>query len=73
MRNVTSPALARLESAQTEVEFDRLLDAVRAALASAPQPNISTHPPTFGPPPKATNDNEVAWPLLQFPERWYAD
>ncbi|TMJ56101.1 MAG: hypothetical protein E6G85_01935 [Alphaproteobacteria bacterium] len=73
MRNLTTPARAQFEYAKTEVEFDRVLDAVRAALASAPDLNISTPSPSFGPPPKATNDNEPAWPLIQSPEGWYAD
>ncbi len=72
MRNVTTPVLAKFESAKTEVEFDRLLDAVRAALAAAPQPNVSTDPRTLSRPPKAANDNELAWPFNLFPDGWYA-
>jgi hypothetical protein len=42
-----------------EVEFDRLLDAVRMALASSSEP------------PSAANDNQLVWPLIPFPENWW--
>jgi hypothetical protein len=54
---VKIPARPSLESAMSEAQFDRLLDAVSTAL---------------GDPPKATNDNHLAWPLVPFPEGWHA-
>jgi len=46
-------------SAIGKVELDRLLlDAVRRAIEA-------DHPP-------AMNDNQLAWPLIPFPEGWYS-
>jgi hypothetical protein len=55
----------------SEAEFDRLLDAVRTAVAPAPQEDFLTTPLTFCP-PGAANDNQTAWGLVPFPEGWYA-
>ena len=54
----------------SHVEFDRLLDAVRTAIAA--EPGERQQMPAFSEPPKAANDNGLAWPLLPFPEGWYA-
>jgi hypothetical protein len=63
------------EAYMSEVEFDRLLSAVSAAIAPRIEEAVLNAQPysdhvRFGRPPQAANDNEVAWPFLPFPEGW---
>jgi hypothetical protein len=68
---VKNPALPDSESVMSEVELDLLLDAVRTAISPAPQEDILTRPLSFNQ-PRATNDNQMAWPLIPFADSWYA-
>jgi hypothetical protein len=54
----------------SEVEFDLLLDAVSAAIA--PEEDFLIDQQTFNRPPRPANDNQLAWPLLPFPDGWHA-
>jgi hypothetical protein len=57
----------------SETEFDRLLDAVRTAVAAVPDEDFVADKPTFNPPRKAANDNQLAWGfVVPFPESWNA-
>jgi hypothetical protein len=60
------------ERAMSEVEYDRLLEAVRMAIEPAPQEDFVVHKPTLDEAPKAANDNQLTWPLVPFPDGWYA-
>ena len=61
----------------SEAEFDRLLDAVRTAIAPVPEddfmlarlPILNTPPRAV---PRAANDNRTVWPLIPFPDGWNA-
>jgi hypothetical protein len=56
----------------SEVEFDLILDAVRTAIAPAPQEDLMVKRQTSARPQQAANDKQAAWPLIPFPEGWYA-
>jgi hypothetical protein len=60
------------ERAMSEVEFNRLLEAVTIAIAPVPADDLLDYLPAFNEPPKAANDNGLEWPLVPFPDGWYA-
>ena len=70
MRTVKIPALSNSEGAMTEVEFNRLLDAVRMAIEPALRKELLTHRRTFNKRAKAADD-QSNWPLIPFPEGWH--
>lgn len=56
----------------SEAEFERLLDAVRVAVAPVPEQDFLNSLPKPDQREKPANDNGLAWPLLPFPEGWFA-
>jgi hypothetical protein len=59
----------------SEAEFERLLDAVSAAISPVPQADFiaaTMTPSRPGRPTEAANDNGLAWPLIPFPDGWHA-
>ena len=56
----------------SEVEFDLLLDAVQTAIAPIPEDDFVAQTLPIYQQPRPANDNHAPWPLIPFPESWYA-
>ena len=53
----------------SEIEFERVMDAVRTAIVLMPVEDPLARSRMSGKPPKATNDNiGPPWPIIPFPE-----
>jgi hypothetical protein len=60
-----------MERAMSEIEFERVMDAVRTAIVLVPVEEIRARSLVSGEPPQATNDNIRPWPMIPFPEGVY--
>lgn len=57
----------------SEAEFERVLNAVRAAIEPIPGEDVMARLMPFDCAPRhPANDNTLAWPLLPFPDGWNA-
>jgi hypothetical protein len=56
-----------------EAEYEQVLDAVNDAFALVPERKlVAPLVPMLMQQPTAANDNQLAWPLIPFPEGWHA-
>jgi hypothetical protein len=56
----------------SEAEFERLLDAVRTAVAPVQNENLPLPARALGPSRNAANDNHQVWDIIPFPDGWHA-
>ena len=56
-----------------EAEYEQLLNTVNNVFAPVPEEEpVATLIPMPIRQPKAANDNQLAWPLIPFPQGWHA-
>jgi hypothetical protein len=61
-----------MERAMSEIEFERIMDAVQNAVMLVPVQDALAGFSTFEERPKAANDNfNHLWPIIPFPEGWH--
>ena len=56
----------------SEAEYNLLLEAVQTAIAPIREDDFVAQTLPFYQQPRPANDNHAAWPLIPFPESWYA-
>jgi hypothetical protein len=66
-----NPARPNWESVLSEVELELVLDARENVHRTPAAEGLFGPPLSFNQPPRAIND-KMAWPLIRFPEGWYA-
>jgi hypothetical protein len=69
--------LVRLRPGETHIPNEFMIEYYRqrstaARTAIAPKEDFLAYPSTYRSPPKAANENQLAWPLIPFPEGWNA-